>query len=100
MELLIKVFTDYKFWLTIFGAIVNFAFMIINKTENGKLGTPIKLDFTFIFYIITYVLIGSFSYIFFYEDIQSGSMKVAIMIGLSSFYFIGKTIASIGKKQQ
>ena len=92
-----KLISDYHLWLTIFGSITYFAFILVNKLNADKEGTPITFWYL-IGLFVSFVIISIFSYIFFYDDIQKGSNKVAIMIGLSSYYFISKTITSFGRK--
>ena len=96
MEKLNKVFTDYHLYLVILGCITNLAFIVITKLYSEKEGVTITFNKA-LFLLISYLIIGLFSYVFFYDDIKIGSNKLSIMVGLSSYYFISKSITTLSK---
>ncbi len=86
--------SNYKLWLTIFGSLTNLSFVIINRFRNQTIDLPpLKpTDSGFILTLFSYVIVGCFSYIFFYEDIQKSENKLIIIIGLTSYYFVKKIL--------
>jgi len=69
MEKLNKVFTDYHLYLVILGCITNLAFIVITKLYSEKEGVTITFNKA-LFLLISYLIIGLFSYVFFYDDVN------------------------------
>lgn len=88
---------NYKLYITVFGSIVNLTFFVIKSVNLEELD---KTNLSFkkiLFLFLCYIIVGVFSYIFFYEDIQVGENKIAITIGFSSYYFLQKLFTQISQ---
>lgn len=80
-----------KLYLTLFGSVIN-VFMIfidrnkLSKKENKKL-PPLTFSVGVTLFA-SYIMVGVFTYIFFYEDIQKAEQKIALTLGLGSYLLV------------
>ena len=97
MDILNKVFSDYKLYLTIIGSLSYLAIYFIDYVNDEKPNrTPLSC-FNIIVLFISFTIIGGFTYIAFYEDIQKGQNKTILLLGFSSYYFITKLRTKFSK---
>ncbi len=90
MDILNKVCSDYRLYLTIFGSLTYLAIYYVDYLKNDKTNrVPIEFT-TMLIMFFSYIMLGVFSYIAFYEDIQKAQNKTIILLGFSSYYFVSK----------
>ena len=88
--------SNYKLYLTLLGSLTNLAFFLIRRSREDGIDRESMTISGYSILLFSYLIIGVFAYISFYEDIQRGENKVALVIGLTSYYFINKILTHFG----
>ena len=97
MGILDKVTSDYRLYLTIIGSLSYLAIYFIDYVNDTKTNRVPLTCLNIFILLVSFTVIGCFTYIAFYEDIQKGQNKTILLLGFSSYYFATKLRSKFSK---